>query len=225
MERHPEGAAVLADVAFFELVAADLPTQGALHARQVRRQIVRMGDLLEGAREQLFVTVAEHVGKALVREQPAAIGRVMGYAHGSLLEGGTEAACGAAARFAVARMGGHFRQLDQHGVRPAAVVMQGDEVGAELRGAVPGRGHGAFDLEVLNRLIIAHRTIEQWQEDLRGFRRHLEEVSAGVVGAAPAHAGQVLVGPHAPHLRVEHAQRERLPMRKPLDLPDMHPHR
>ncbi len=96
-ERGGDDVPLGVEEALFDLVVADLPHQQALDVLHVHRQVVGVGDLLGGLREQFLGAVAGDLQERLVDAHPAAVGREQGDADRRLLEDELKALLGVAA--------------------------------------------------------------------------------------------------------------------------------
>ena len=94
---HPDRFAALAHDALFEPELADLSRLDAPHLFEIRREIVRMGQLPEIEPQQLFARIAQDVAIFLVdAHQAAGLDVGQGYADRGLIEDGAEAFLAAA---------------------------------------------------------------------------------------------------------------------------------
>ena len=72
-QQYPDQRPVLAVVALLQAVGRDLARQELLDIGEVRLEIVRMGDVLEGLGKKLGFAIAQHLAQATVDPQPGAV--------------------------------------------------------------------------------------------------------------------------------------------------------
>ena len=101
------------EVAALHLVVADLPGEQAPHVLEVGREVVGVGDLLEGLGEQLLGGVAGDRQQRLVDAHPAALGGEQRHPDGGLLEDELEALLRVAAGLLGVLAGGDITR-DRH---------------------------------------------------------------------------------------------------------------
>ena len=74
------------DVAFLHLVGANLTGDHPAHILQIAFEILRMGDVLEGTREQFRFRIADQIAERPVDFEPSTFGRHQSHADARLLE-------------------------------------------------------------------------------------------------------------------------------------------
>jgi hypothetical protein len=74
------------DIAFLNLVGADFSGDHPAHILQFDLKILGMGDVLEGAGEQLGFGITDQIAECAVDFEPPAVGRYQSHADGRILE-------------------------------------------------------------------------------------------------------------------------------------------